>query len=889
MRSSIACSRCRRSKTKCDNNGIRDTDGNLAACKSCAAGNRKCEYPAPTPTTNNHSQRRESTATTFGEEVPAKKRKRPVAPTAPGTPFRSRGKPGIFEDTLDSPLLTPKVWDELWAIYEKHFSVDFPFLHKRTFLGPLQKLPPVSSSETGRSPQDRRMQDPALVLAFLTLTSPFHAELVAQTNNPYRTAEDYAEACKKCLTCDWNKTGDAAMQLVQALLMLGYHEWTACHSRNGYMRIHEAVGFARMNGYHNPETTNRQSAGDDAATRRDRFIQEESRRRTFWSCFIMDRYLSHGKNRPKIIQLEDFAGRKQTSRSDKNFITGSIQIPCSDKNFIAGRAVKTRFFGETDIQYADRRKETDDKAMLRNGGHSTERIEWEDREEDGILGRYIYALDHLSAVNKWANDGGRRSEPENIGPWNPKTRYYDLNKRLQEIKRALPDELQLSPFNTENHVYAPPSATSRIYFMLHAVLMLTTSYLAPEYLPTFGFKQTGPTGPLDDPKVTENVPDDQPDYWVAKAAECFEYVRDFVGILRSFKERDLVVESPFMGHAFWRAAWAAMYCHYVPKMDPSKALNSKLEPNAWDITNQVLHSMQKKFRIPRMYSADLATVANTYAQKRRDYVACGGSPQSTASDSDGGLQEYSAKMEVAHKQFGSLEIDGRVFTLPPDALYVKLESLDLEDDSENPATPHSPVIKFKTEEEKPRRSTSTAASVNSAFTPVNQNNFSMSAPREAVSANIEASNGTISSHGLPAHQPPQPQHQHQHQQVYHNQALPPYGTAAYDYPGNTPVYTPSTPQFSFPPYRQNSGSVQGPVNSSYNHEAMLELEFESNRSLVNRGGGFFEANESYSSYQGHSDIFEMNYPVDLSQSQTQYNPQNSQDPYGWQGHGSGYM
>ena len=179
MRSSIACSRCRRSKTKCDNNGVRDITGALAPCKSCVASKKICDYPAPQPAAaSNYSQRRESTVTTAGEEVssvipapstvifitfvpvrmlslvckypngapmrsnliirwsllvldkrkrmllchdnntdgnsqaPPKKRKRPIVPTA-GTMFRSKGRLGALEDALESPLLTPRVWDEL--------------------------------------------------------------------------------------------------------------------------------------------------------------------------------------------------------------------------------------------------------------------------------------------------------------------------------------------------------------------------------------------------------------------------------------------------------------------------------------------------------------------------------------------------------------------------------------------------------------------------------------------------------------------------------------------------------------------------------------------------------------------------------------------------------
>jgi hypothetical protein len=58
MRANIACMRCRKSKTKCENTG---TD---SVCKSCAAARppTKCTYGNVTPSTSSASVRRESTA-----------------------------------------------------------------------------------------------------------------------------------------------------------------------------------------------------------------------------------------------------------------------------------------------------------------------------------------------------------------------------------------------------------------------------------------------------------------------------------------------------------------------------------------------------------------------------------------------------------------------------------------------------------------------------------------------------------------------------------------------------------------------------------------------------------------------------------------------------------
>lgn len=239
---------------------------------------------------------------------------------------------------------------------------------------------------------------------------------------------------------------------------------------------------------------------------------------------------------------------------------------------------------------------------------------------------------------------------------------------------------------------------------------------------------------MDEPLVTESLPANQPDYWVVQAKECFEYVRDFVSVLQAFKARDLVVESPFMGHAIWRAAWAgeyllepgevrmlivaAMYCHHVPKMDPSNALNSKLDPNAWDVTNQVLVSMRKKFRIANIYSKKLATDADYYTDKWKAWRINGGSPQSTVSENDGGLHEYSTKFETMHKQFGSLYGDETDVAYPNDSVYSKLSRLEHEEESREP---HSPVVHIKLDGEESQRSRLTAISTvtSSNWTTVN--------------------------------------------------------------------------------------------------------------------------------------------------------------------------
>jgi hypothetical protein len=461
-----------------------------------------------------------------------------------------------------------------FEIYEKHFATDFPFLHKRTFLSPLQQLSSVSSpghAKLSHSKEPRHYN--LLLLAFLTQTSRYHPELIAQTEGPLQTAEFYADATRKQLGYDF--TGDQSLEKIQALLMLGYHEWTGLLGQNGWVKIRIAISCAQALGYqYDEELDDRGDSsknGEELSSEQDQFIRHEIRRRTFWSCFILDRYLSVGRNRPLMLNVKDL---------------GSIQLPCSDTAFNHGRSVKTRIFGEDDEAYEKRREKSRElAARARNGnyhpdyrtGGYVDDVRWEVGEHEEALSRYIHVVDHFSDVMKWSNKGGRRyvhptllcscaadlsSSQGNLAPWNPETAFYHLEERLLQLKRSLPVDLQLTPRNTEVHIY---TGTSRVYVLMHAFLMLSTVALYREYIAFSPWRVTTPQGPLDDPKVTEPLPRDRPNYWVEQACDCFGAVNEFSSILQACQAQALVVESPIAGFATYLVAWCGMYRDVVQR------------------------------------------------------------------------------------------------------------------------------------------------------------------------------------------------------------------------------------------------------------------------------------------------------------------------------------
>lgn len=308
-------------------------------------------------------------------------------------------------------------------------------------------------------------------------------------------------------------------------------------------------------------------------------------------------------------------------------------------------------------------------------------------------------------------------------------------------------------------------------------------------------------------------------------------------------------------------------------MDPSNALRSKLDPSAWDITNQVLRSMSRKFRLANEYSVDLARVASRYTESWKRWRIAGGSPQSTSSDGDGGLHEYATSFETPHKQFGSLASDGGESESkskhPNDMAYIRLSELDHDEESRDSATPHSPVVSLKTEREEPRRSTSTATSVQSSFTPVNSHT---PARKESVSAAIEttsgnrASYGPTTTHGSHSHYPDQQVH------------YPP--TSAYGYTRNAPAFSQSTQYNLQSAYVQSSGPTQGPSSRPLDSDVISTLEREGNISISTQDVEWFEIDHDQQSYPSYG------YLYDQPQAQMQY-MQNSQGAYMYPGPWSG--
>ncbi|KAH7114345.1 hypothetical protein B0J11DRAFT_414132, partial [Dendryphion nanum] len=562
MRSSIACLHCRRSKIKCTNTGPD------SPCDGCRTSNRKCEYPS-TAVAAAATGRRESLV--VGQpstqridspgEPPRKRPKKSSAPTSYPAPVIADHS---LTDLLDPSLLTPGIWKELYNIWQRHFGSDFPFIHGNQFRKLVQpdaelKLRPFSD---------------VFKLSFLALTSRFCKELVNQfdhassPSDPLKVAEAYASAARKLLDSD-NGTSHTLLELTQANLMLCMHEWGMRQGLKSRRHLTLAILYAHTAGLHtgsnelelSKEKEHRTQSVDPnipfadfaqnssqpvMGTKEYSLLEPEIQRRTYWSCFILDRYLAGGFRNDSYISVEKIR----------------IPLPISDDAFNFMRAEKTRLI-------------TESKEFL--------------NPPEGALSCYIQALDIYSDAMHWSLEGGRRSDPR--PPWYQDHKFSVLEKRLNDFNAKLPIELQLNDQNTTAH---SQSKSPTHYLLMHSCLLLARMMLHREYLPFTPFGSSKPEGPIDAPTITEPPPQDRADFWIESARGCFKSTRQLFDLIYTYYQWSSLVETPFSGYAIYQVCQVVVWRSFFPQFDPDEDLKDESYlTTAWNMLYR--HSERSKW------------------------------------------------------------------------------------------------------------------------------------------------------------------------------------------------------------------------------------------------------------------------------------------------------
>ncbi|KAL2021085.1 hypothetical protein VTK56DRAFT_7504 [Thermocarpiscus australiensis] len=744
LRSSIACQRCRKSKIKCNNTG------GDAPCDTCIRNGKECTYPEVTPVAPKRSEPPGGAKVEQGSERKRLRRIEDIVKMDSAVPAAI-----VAEDVLSAPYLTETVWSQLFDIYRLHFATELPFLHLATLK---EKL----GSRFRAKPSDTSPEFNLVLLGILTLTARFHSTLISYITAPRSSpavsvmpktrppgsssdassaSEYYADVLTKALGGLRTSMTVASVERVQAFLMLGLYEWSQARPRVGGMAAWMYVGVAiRMaqalglgDGDREPGKAFRSrpvQTNQESMSPSQRIIAKEIRRRTMFSCLILDRLLGCGKDRVSTIRSDDL----------------QIQLPCSEVSFDLSEDVYTGFLKPV------------------SGVQQNPR-----QISDSVLGRFVRLVDLWGEISKWSFSGGRFTEEH--PPWVSESTFYQLRAKLESFYAELPDHFRWSDSNYykhENH------QASSVYVSLHMLGAVCRIMLHREYIPFIPILCGGPVGPLDEP----TFPDGQqpPGFWEVSAEEVFHAAKEIVDLTEIC--RDKLPMSSLVLFAVWTAAFVGIYAvhfphmdtkrHMLPQQDPSGDLDvAKTGPTG--LTYKMLMHMSIWLKMAETYTVYFREMTCYYEKVKQDYERhLGRRPPAGPGEGNLSVRLGGGGLEEWKQQGFKVVNNGEILAVEDD------KHSSSRDSTVEPVPSIGPDSTHHTDHAKTPRSTSLS------FTPINTAQHpGPPDPTEAARLDVEAASTLWRFQQLP----PGPGPQHTRSPSQSSGALPSPQMAHHHHPG----------------------------------------------------------------------------------------------------------
>ncbi|KDQ54162.1 hypothetical protein JAAARDRAFT_38766 [Jaapia argillacea MUCL 33604] len=210
------------------------------------------------------------------------------------------------EDEFISKLPEPAIQEHLLELYFAYVHPALPVLHKKAFLEDYGNLnnadSPQSPDDTRMSPFRRRRRSvPTLLL--LTMFAVASRYSTADTPFPpsgsmWPAGDTYLEQAKAILDSSYASSRPSTCQ---ALLLMGYREVGIGAMAQAWLYIGMAVRMAQDLGMHKSADRWQRTMGTLFSP-----IEMQERKRIWYACVIMDKYISTYIGRPLAIFDRDF-------------------------------------------------------------------------------------------------------------------------------------------------------------------------------------------------------------------------------------------------------------------------------------------------------------------------------------------------------------------------------------------------------------------------------------------------------------------------------------------------------------------------------------------------------------------------------------------------------
>ena len=452
--------------------------------------------PPKTPTT-----KKRPAEEAFGNELDEWSKSKGADPDAAGR--ASRGK-----ESDDNRLLTEgaeslpskEIQEHLAEVYfDFVYGQSYPLLHKPSFMRRLAagKVPPV------------------LILAMCGISARFSTHPQLRTEPCFLRGDNWAERAREIALKRYDTPN---ITILIVYLLLGLHEFGTCQGGRSWMfggmaqRMAYALQLHKENEY--------DPLLNDADKKPLSATDREIRRRTMWSCFLMDRFNSSGTDRPLFVH--------------EQYI--EVQLPVKEHLYIHDIHAPTE-----NLEGNVPNPVPPDSGQLANA-----------RDNMGVSAYTIRLVCIWGKLIKYMNLGGKEREAEPM--WSSESTYHAIKKEAKEFKASLPEMLIYTPENLKSHAIGKTANSFLYLHILWQQIML--------FMHRFALPSTAGSRP----------PKDMPHDFLTESARSALDAANQISILIN-EAMDHNVVAPFAGYSAFFSS--TVHVHGVFSKNPKLEAQSK--------------------------------------------------------------------------------------------------------------------------------------------------------------------------------------------------------------------------------------------------------------------------------------------------------------------------
>ncbi|KAF2676273.1 zinc finger transcription factor 1 [Lentithecium fluviatile CBS 122367] len=453
--------------------------------------------PVKTPTATKKRGAEEA----FGNELDQWAKSKTGNPDLGGSASRTKESDDNSLLTEGAESLPPKeIQEHLAEVYFDYvYGQSYPLLHKPSFMRRLA---------SGNVP-------PVLILAICAISARFSTHPQLRTEPCFLRGDNWAERAREIAL----KRYDAPnITILIVYLLLGLHEFGTCQGGRSWM----FGGMAQRMAY--ALQLHKELEYDPSSSEAERkplsYTDREIRRRTMWSCFLMDRFNSSGTDRPLFVH--------------EQYI--EVQLPVKEHLYVHEIYAPTENLDGGVPNPVDA-----DSGHLSNP-----------RDNMGVTAYTIRLVCTWGKLVKYMNLGGKERETEPM--WSPKSTFHNIKREAKEFKEALPEMLVYNAENLKSHAIG---RTANHFLYLHIVYQQIILFMHRFSLPS---------------KAGSRPPKDTPHDFLTESARTALDAANQISILIN-EAMDHNVVAPFAGYSAFYSS--TVHVHGVFSKNPKLEAQSK--------------------------------------------------------------------------------------------------------------------------------------------------------------------------------------------------------------------------------------------------------------------------------------------------------------------------